>query len=194
MALLQVLSERVSPSSYTPLVEHVSRTPSTFFNAPPVLHLHCETCDIKIPSDLLITDGPLKSVFGALPPYIQASASAVPVQVTFEGVSVIVGSEYVGPCLYLAQSSLILTVAKAPSSSLHQQPTKLSQFRIHLLHSTQFNILPPFPPQTLSASMSTSKLLPPNPPLILLMISSSLSSSLNFLSPSTHPQPLLHPL
>lgn len=45
---LTTLTRRVSKSQYTPLSEHESETPATFFGANPVLHAHCRGCDLLL--------------------------------------------------------------------------------------------------------------------------------------------------
>lgn len=102
MSLLEVFAHPVDLSKYTSLAEHQSQTPSSFFDAPPILHLHCENCKIQIPSDLLLLEGPLQAVFGPPPAHIANASLKVPVQLQFEGVHVVATSRYV-PLLFKQQ-------------------------------------------------------------------------------------------
>ncbi|KAF8469450.1 regulator of volume decrease after cellular swelling-domain-containing protein [Kalaharituber pfeilii] len=94
MSLLEVLPHPIQLDKYISLAEHESRTPASFFNSPPILHLRCENCKVQIPSDLLEPEGPLQSVFGPKPVSLATNgySSKIPVQVNFEGVHVVAAS------------------------------------------------------------------------------------------------------
>ncbi|RPB18045.1 hypothetical protein L211DRAFT_871923 [Terfezia boudieri ATCC MYA-4762] len=93
MSLLEVLPHPIDLRKYTSLAEHQSRTPSSFYDAPPILHFHAENCKIQITNDLLAAEGPLQAVFGPPPAHILNSPPKIPVQINFEGVHVIAASD-----------------------------------------------------------------------------------------------------
>ena len=115
MSLLEVLPHPVDLSKYTSLAEHQSRTPSSFYDTPPILHFRAENCKIQITNDLLAAEGPLQAVFGPPPAHILNSPPKVPVQINFEGVQVVAASEYALPrpdCFTLPPKSRVrLTVS-----------------------------------------------------------------------------------
>lgn len=53
---MEVLRSSPEASAFVPLAEHQSRTPSSFYEGPPVLHYHSERCKIVIlERDLAVT-------------------------------------------------------------------------------------------------------------------------------------------
>ena len=62
-------------SSYIPLADHQSSTPSSFFAGPPVLYHHCKSATLLVPSDDVTEDSAVK----------QFCASASSVELTGNG-------------------------------------------------------------------------------------------------------------
>ena len=53
---MEALQTAPEESAFIPLAEHQSRTPSSFYSGPPVLHYHSQSCKVVIlERDLLAT-------------------------------------------------------------------------------------------------------------------------------------------
>lgn len=53
---MEVLTTPPEASAFVPLAEHQSRTPSSFYSGPPVLHYHSQRCKVVIlERDLIAT-------------------------------------------------------------------------------------------------------------------------------------------
>lgn len=62
---MEVLRAPPQGSSFTPLVEHQSRTPESFYNGKPVLHYHSERCKIVILESELARSPALRTLRGS---------------------------------------------------------------------------------------------------------------------------------
>ena len=61
---MEVLSSAPESSSFVPLAEHQSRTPSSFYSGPPVLHYHSQRCKIVILERELLASSALNALRG----------------------------------------------------------------------------------------------------------------------------------
>jgi nucleotide-sensitive chloride channel 1A len=84
-------------SSFVPIAEHQSRTPSSFYSGPPVLHYHSQRCKVVILESDLIANPALNSLRGenatANGNSAQANENGESTEVAIEGVNTWVGSE-----------------------------------------------------------------------------------------------------
>jgi nucleotide-sensitive chloride channel 1A len=89
---MEVLSSAPEISSFVPVAEHQSRTPSSFYSGPPVLHYHSQRCKIVILERELLAAPALNALRG------ENSTSSAPTEddekeVAIDGVDVWVTSE-----------------------------------------------------------------------------------------------------
>lgn len=61
---MEPLSSAPETSSFVPLAEHQSRTPSSFYSGPPVLHYHSQRCKIVILERELLASPQLNALRG----------------------------------------------------------------------------------------------------------------------------------
>lgn len=61
---MEALSTAPEASSFVPLAEHQSRTPSSFYDGPPVLHYHSQRCKIVILESELLASPQLNALRG----------------------------------------------------------------------------------------------------------------------------------
>ncbi|KAJ5919662.1 hypothetical protein N7454_009497 [Penicillium verhagenii] len=117
---MESLATAPEASSFVPIAEHQSRTPSSFYSGPPVLHYHSQRCKVVILESDLLANPALNALRGQ-----NATANGSPAQtdedgesseVTIENVDVWVGSEKF--VLYSPSASAGISIPY-PSISLH---------------------------------------------------------------------------
>ncbi|KAJ5524183.1 hypothetical protein N7494_010833 [Penicillium frequentans] len=117
---MESLSTAPEASSFVPIAEHQSRTPSSFYSGPPVLHYHSQRCKIVILERDLIANPVLNALRGESATANGASAQAdedeESTEVAIEGVDTWVGSEKF--ILYSPSASAGVSIPY-PSISLH---------------------------------------------------------------------------
>lgn len=101
---MEVLQNPPSASSFTPLAEHQSRTPQSFYGGPPVLHYHSSRCKVVILESDLIASPALSTLRGGAAVANGSSEAAHETQegkeIVIDGVDVFVTSELVPMCIY----------------------------------------------------------------------------------------------
>jgi nucleotide-sensitive chloride channel 1A len=93
---MEVLRTAPDTSSFVPLAEHQSRTPSSFHSGPPVLHYHSQRCKVVIlERDLLATPAlnALRGESAAATADRPAQDDANEKEIAIEGVDAWVSSE-----------------------------------------------------------------------------------------------------
>jgi len=81
------IHEAPSLDSFTPLAEHQAQTPSTFFNAKPILHFHATAVRVLVP----------RSQLSQLPIFASIESTTTEDGSSVEIVEAFVTSEYVVP-------------------------------------------------------------------------------------------------
>jgi len=94
---METLNTAPEASAFVPIAEHQSRTPSSFYSGPPVLHYHSQRCKLVILERDLIANPVLNALRGENATTNGASAQAdedeESTEVAIEGVDTWVGSE-----------------------------------------------------------------------------------------------------
>lgn len=94
---MEVLQRPPSASSFTPLAEHQSRTPQSFYGGPPVLHYHSSRCKVVILESDLSASPALNTLRGGAAVVNGSSGAAHESQerkdIVIDGVDVFVTSE-----------------------------------------------------------------------------------------------------
>lgn len=88
---MEALSGAPETSSFVPLAEHQSRTPSSFYSGPAVLHYHSQHCKIVILERELLASPELNALRGETAP--TNSATEDDKEIAIDGVDVWVTSE-----------------------------------------------------------------------------------------------------
>ncbi|KAJ5649336.1 uncharacterized protein N7484_003059 [Penicillium longicatenatum] len=117
---MESLTTAPEASSFVPIAEHQSRTPSSFYSGPPVLHYHSQRCKVVILESDLIANPALNSLRGenatANGNSAQANEDGESTEVAIEGVDTWVGSDKF--VLYSPSASAGVSIPY-PSISLH---------------------------------------------------------------------------
>jgi nucleotide-sensitive chloride channel 1A len=89
---MEVLNTSPEVSSFVPVAEHQSRTPSSFYSGPPVLHYHSQRCKIVVLERELLASPALNALRGENATH-NASTEDDEKEVAIDGVDVWVTSE-----------------------------------------------------------------------------------------------------
>ncbi|KAI9721675.1 MAG: hypothetical protein M1828_005043 [Chrysothrix sp. TS-e1954] len=120
---LETLPQRPSLEDYTPLAEHQSQTPISFFGGKPVLHAHLQGCDVLAALKEITAHEPLDSLWGANGGRDRSehesrageSSDSIGQMNVLKDVQVLVGSD----CLILSKHNSPALSIPYPSISLH---------------------------------------------------------------------------
>lgn len=90
---MEVLQNPPLASSFTPLAEHQSRTPQSFYDGPPVLHYHSSRCKVVILESDISASPALNTLRGGVTVANGSSEGQEGKEIVIDGVDVFVTSE-----------------------------------------------------------------------------------------------------